>query len=254
MKQLIVFLILVSQMLLAQELTPAAKQFNEATILYNTGNYEKAAKIYENIVSENNEIAADLFYNLGNCYYQLNKVAPAIYNYEKALLIQPNFDKASINLAFAQKKIVNKIAEAKKTGAQNLYTQLLFKFHYDTWALLAIFFGFGCTATFIFYYFLNKSVLKRLFFALLIFSGICCILTITLGFAQKQQLASHQPAIVFSNTTEGKEFPRSNSETVQTLHEGTKVFILETKGNWQHVELTDNRKVWIAKESVIEVR
>jgi hypothetical protein len=34
-------------------------------------------------VLKTNQHSSELYFNLGNCYYKLNKVAPAIYSYEK---------------------------------------------------------------------------------------------------------------------------------------------------------------------------
>ena len=33
--------------------------------------------------------SAEVYFNLGNAYYKLNRVAPAIYNYEKSLQLKP---------------------------------------------------------------------------------------------------------------------------------------------------------------------
>jgi hypothetical protein len=43
-----------------------------------------------------------------NCYYKLNKVAPAIYSYEKALVLSPNDKEILNNLKFAQKELLMK--------------------------------------------------------------------------------------------------------------------------------------------------
>ena len=51
-----------------------------------------------------------------------------------------------------------------------------------------------------------------------------------------------------------KAEPKNSSEDVVTLHEGTKVFVLEELGNWKQVELTDKTKAWIDKEAIKEVK
>jgi tetratricopeptide (TPR) repeat protein len=50
--------------------------------LYKTGKYEQA--IAYGSVLKTNQHSSELYFNLGNCYYKLNKVALAIYSYEKA--------------------------------------------------------------------------------------------------------------------------------------------------------------------------
>src|SRR5690606_41925487 len=46
--------------------------FEEATAFYNQGEYTKAAENYLKIL-ENKEHSAELYFNLGNTYYKLNK-------------------------------------------------------------------------------------------------------------------------------------------------------------------------------------
>ncbi|MEQ9581057.1 MAG: tetratricopeptide repeat protein, partial [Arenibacter sp.] len=47
--------------------------FDEATAFYNQGEYSKAADNYLKIL-ENGEHSAELYFNLGNTYYKLNKI------------------------------------------------------------------------------------------------------------------------------------------------------------------------------------
>ncbi|PIV15917.1 MAG: hypothetical protein COS42_12740, partial [Flavobacteriales bacterium CG03_land_8_20_14_0_80_35_15] len=52
--------------------------FKAANDFYKKGAYENALKSYQQIEAKQLE-SADLYYNLGNTYYKLNQVAPAIY-------------------------------------------------------------------------------------------------------------------------------------------------------------------------------
>ena len=65
------------------------KLFDEATTAYNSGEYEKAIGFYTDIL-DNGEHSTAVYFNLGNSFYKLNKIAESIYYYEKALLLSPN--------------------------------------------------------------------------------------------------------------------------------------------------------------------
>ena len=54
--------------------------FKKANDLYNKEDYQNALQTFESIEKQGN-ISADLYFNIGNCYYKLWKVAPSIYNY-----------------------------------------------------------------------------------------------------------------------------------------------------------------------------
>ncbi|GAA6771598.1 tetratricopeptide repeat protein [Flavobacterium sp. CGRL2] len=80
MKNILYFFLLISQVFFAQG------RFEAGNALYEKGQYKEAAQVYENIIKEDKLHSAELYFNLGNCYYKLNQVAPSIYNYEKALV------------------------------------------------------------------------------------------------------------------------------------------------------------------------
>ncbi|MCC6698380.1 MAG: tetratricopeptide repeat protein [Candidatus Hydrogenedentes bacterium] len=71
--------------------------FDRATDAYDAGNYEVAVNLYEQLVADG-VVHADVFYNLGNAYYRLDALGPAIANYERALHLRPGFDAARHNL------------------------------------------------------------------------------------------------------------------------------------------------------------
>ena len=57
----------------------------EATKMYQEGDYQKAIDLYNEMLSDDME-SATVYYNLGNCYYKQGETAKAILNYERALL------------------------------------------------------------------------------------------------------------------------------------------------------------------------
>ena len=63
--------------------------FEEANGLYNDGKYSEAIEKYEEILNSNVH-SAELYFNLANANYKLNNIAPSVYYYEKALLLEPN--------------------------------------------------------------------------------------------------------------------------------------------------------------------
>ena len=73
MKKILYLLLLTSQFFAAQT------GFEKGNALYQKGKYEEAIAAYETVLGSKKE-SAELYFNIGNCYYKLNKVAPAIYN------------------------------------------------------------------------------------------------------------------------------------------------------------------------------
>ncbi len=80
----------------------------EATKMYQEGDYQKAIDLYNEMLSDDME-SATVYYNLGNCYYKQGEIAKAILNYERALLLHPGDNDIKYNLTMAQKATVDNI-------------------------------------------------------------------------------------------------------------------------------------------------
>src|SRR6266849_1193138 len=86
----------------------ARLEFNQANQLYRDAQYDKAARLYEQVVKNGYESPA-LYYNLGNCYFKLRNIPASILNYERARRLSPHDDDISYNLRLANQRVVDKI-------------------------------------------------------------------------------------------------------------------------------------------------
>ena len=137
--------------------------FVTANNLYKEGNIEQAIETYRKIESQN-KISSELYYNLGNCYYKLNKVGPSIYNYEKALQIDPLNEDVKNNLIFAKRLALDNIEEVPKSFLQKLNKNYLQKLSYNQWAIVVVIFSFLGSILFLLFYFADIPSKKRLYF------------------------------------------------------------------------------------------
>lgn len=252
MKKLIYILVLITNFIFAQE--NAKKQFDSANELYRKEKYTEAIEKYESILSKDKLESAELYFNLGNCYYKLGKIAPSIYNFEKAALLNPDDQAIQTNLVFAQKRTIDDIKVMPKVGFSNFLNKTTAVFSYDVWAWIAISFSVLVLLFFIGYYFSSTTVLKRIFFlGMFVLIGLM-IISISFAFLQQQVEKKIRPAIVFEELVNVKTEPKSTSENAFMLHEGTKVFVKETLDNWKRIELTDKSEGWIKKEAIKELK
>lgn len=241
------FYILITHFIFAQS------GFENGNALYKQGNYEEAISAYETVFRSKKQ-SSELYFNLGNCYYKLNKVAPTIYNYEKAILLNPENELAKNNLELAQKMRIDDIQEIPKVGITRIFQTLTSCCHYDTWAWLAVGFGFLVFMFFLGYYFSEKSILKRIFFSgMLVVLGVM-FLSILAAVFEKNQFEKERPAIVFLEETTLKILPKPESKSLKTLHEGTKVFIETSKNNFKKVQLEDGTIGWIESDALKELK
>ncbi len=247
MKKILILLLFISQAFWAQT------AFDQGNKYYEKENYEAAISSYESVANSGKQ-SAELYFNLGNCYYKLHKVAPAIFNYEKALLLSPNDTEIKTNLEFARKMTIDDIKVIPKVGFNKLIQDFTAKYYYDTWAWIAVTFAFLFLLFFVGYYFSYSTVLKRIFFFGMFLWLIGIGLSAASGFYEKSRMDNERPAIVFAETTSVKSEPKSAATDAFVLHEGTKVYILESIANWKKVELTDETTGWIEDSAIKEIK
>ena len=88
--------------------------WQKANRFYQEKNYDSAAAYYTKLAKLNPE-NPEIFYNLGNTYYRLNKIGFAVLNYEKALKLKPDYRQAQDNLELTQSRISNRIQQSPPT-------------------------------------------------------------------------------------------------------------------------------------------
>jgi tetratricopeptide (TPR) repeat protein len=247
MKKIIFIFLLTTQFFFAQT------GFEKGNDLYQKGKYEQAITEYESILASKKQ-SAELYFNLGNCYYKLNKVAPAIYNYEKALVLNPDDAEITNNLKFAQKLQIDEIKVIPQVGFSKMVHDFTSIFHYNTWAWISV----GLTTLFLLcflgYYFSRFALTKRIFFFGMFALLLLLLISVSAAISEKNHYENEKPAIVFAEMVLVKSEPQRGSNTVFTLHEGTKVFVLETLDNWRKIQLTDGTEGWIEKTAIKEVK
>lgn len=231
----------------------AQSGFEKGNVFYQKGQYEQAIQAYESVLDSHQQ-SAELYFNLGNCYYKLHQVAPSIYNYEKALVLAPDDVDITNNLKFAHKLTIDEVKDVPKVGFAKLLRDFTGMYHFNTWAWISVVFGFLFLGFFIGYYFSPTTLSKRIFFFGMFLWLIFLFLSIGAGIFEKNHFVNERPAIVFAEVTEVKSEPQKASPATFILHEGTKVFVEETLGKWKKIELTDGTEGWIEAVAIREVK
>lgn len=226
--------------------------FSKANDFYKNGQYAKAAQLYSNIEKSGLE-SDDLFFNLGNSYYKLNKVAPSIYYYEKALKLNPLNQDASNNLAFAKRMTIDIIEDLPKTFLQRFSLNVIQKLTYNTWAILAVTASFLAAVLFLLYYFSATPKSKIFYFNTTILAVFVMAITVIFAYSNYETTQKSSNAIIFSAKSEIKNSPSLDGETVFELHEGTKVTILDALSNWKKIKLADGKIGWVNMADIKEI-
>lgn len=246
MKKILFLLLIIANSVVAQNTEELFKSANE---LYKNNQLEKAIEQYKKI-EEQGFVSSELFYNLGNAYYKLNKVGPSIYYYEKALLLNPLNEDVQNNLVFAKRLALDNIEELPKTVFQKINQSVLQKLSYNQWAIIVVIFSFLGSFLFLLYYFANTPSKKRFYFVVSTLSFILLLFAFGITYQQYSFAKNNKEAIVFAEETEVRNAPTLNSDEVFTLHEGTKVIVLDTIDDWKKIKIADGKLGWIIASEI----
>ena len=220
-----------------------------AETAYAAEQYDKAIELYESILKSYGD-SYELYYNLGNSYYKDGKIAHAILNYERALLIKPGDSDIRFNLELAKQQTVDKIEPIKEFFMIEWFRSVQNLIGVDSWATLGIvcFVLFiGCLVLFFFSKWMRiKKVgfyLGILFFIVVIFANI-------FAYNQKNELVNREGAIIFAPTVTVKSSPDNSGTDLFVLHEGTKVHVRGSIGDWVEIMFEDGNVGWINKKDI----
>jgi len=225
------------------------KLFSEANLLYKDGKYTEAITLYEKI-EKNNLVSSELYYNLANSYYKLNKVGPSIYNYEKAIQIDPSNKDAKNNLIFAKRLSLDRIEEVPKTFLQKFNKNYISNLTYEGWAITCIILSFLGSALLLLYFFTVSSTQKRIFFSTSIVSFILLLVSLTITFNQYHKKTNTLEAIIYATEVSVKNEPTKNADEAFIIHEGTKVLVLDDVDDWNKIQLLDGKIGWLKKNQI----
>ena len=255
MKNLVYIFILLFQFSFGQSADESSqKVFEIANEMYKKGDYENAIQKYEFIEKSLKQESADLYFNLGNSYYKLNKVAPSIYYYEKALLLKPSDKAIKTNLAFAQKRTIDNIKQIDELGFTKFIKSVTSVFSINTWTWLSVAFSVITLLSFGLFLYKEESGTKRFSFIGIFVSLFLVIVSFLSANFLTNYKKIDKPAIIFEDTVEVKAEPKEDADKAFTLHEGTKVYVKETLDNYKRIHLTDKTEGWVLSSAIKEVR
>ena len=227
--------------------------FSKATDAYNSADYNKAIESYLAII-ETGQHSSELYFNLGNSYYKLNQIAPSIYYYEKALLLKPNDAEIINNLGYAQNMALDAIELMPETGLSKIYKEITGRLSFDQWGYAAVIFVILFVILYIVFYFLEYATQKRITFITSLLSLVLAVVSTVFAFLQYSDFQADNPAIVFDNEIKVTSEPNKKSQAVFTLHEGTKVYVLEELKGYKKIRIADGQTGWLNSESIKVLR
>lgn len=216
----------------------------EAEEAYQKEDYGKAIELYERLLKTYGE-SSEVYYNLGNAYYKLEKTAPAILNYERALLLDPGDSDIRFNLQMARQRAVDKIEPIGHFFLTEWLQVVRNKASADSWAKIGIICFILFLGCLILFFFSKWIYIKKIGFYSALSLLFLSLVANVFAWNQKKELLNRKKAIVFTPTITVKSSPDASGTDLFILHEGTKVTIKSSLGEWHEIEIEDGNIGWI---------
>lgn len=240
---------------LAQSLTAQPEEqaiFQSANQAFSDRNYDQAIQLYESILEKNIQ-SPELYFNLGNCFFQKKEWGQSILNYERALLLDPNSSEILQNLALAKSETIDEIAVLPNFFLTRWWAKIRDLTHSGIWSTLGILLFWLGIAGLIFWI-LGKERTQRkrgLLGGMMILGWSFIVFGLAYSSYQAQQKSGS--AIIMSKETSLKSLPDEISSEILPLHEGTKVRITEKVTSWYKVRLDNGEVGWIIQSDLEEI-
>lgn len=224
--------------------------WNQAVRDYTEENYQAALDGFSALEAEG-YVSRELYYNIGNCYYKLgNSLGQSILYYERALKLDPSYEDAQVNLAIAREYTLDRIDEVPEFILLTWIKAFRDTVSSDAWAWIALALFLVTAVMVLLFRFGGSPALRKTAFALAVAALLMTIISAVFAFNLRSALESDDEAVVTVPVSSVKSSPGSADQSLFILHEGTKVAVMDSLGEWYRIELSDGRQGWMEAEDV----
>ena len=227
-------------------------KFREGTELYTSGKYQEALEIWLSIYNSG-FMSANLNYNIGNAFFKINDIPHAILFYERALLLKPADEDINYNLQVARTFVVDKFTEVPELFIVTWFNFISLLAGSNTWAVISIISFVLFLVLLSVYLFSSAHRLKVITFWCAVLLFIISGSSLSFSLRNKRLVTNSGKAIIVSPQVNGKSSPDISGTDLFLIHEGTKVTVTDSVGNWYEIRLPDGNKGWVTSNSLEKI-
>ena len=209
--------------------------FSNANKLYSESNYVEACNLYLQIIEQGSE-SAELYFNIGNCYFRTNDWANAIWFFEKSLQLEKKKETQK-NLELTRLNIIDKIEPLPDLFYKKWWIILIDIFSTKNWQIISIIYIWIIC---ILFFIISKTKI--------IYLSSISILCLFIIFSSNK-IDSKKYGILFSQNVSVKSAPTENGTNLFSLHLGAKIEIIDEVGEWIKIRIANGNIGWITKNN-----
>lgn len=235
---------------LAFSLADNKSLFSKANKLYVEDKYNEAIDIYHQIENSGLE-SFELYFNLGCTYYRMKNIPYSILYLERAKRLNPFDEDVEFNLNVANLRVVDKINPVPRLFVWEWIDSIKSLFNSDLWSVSVLIFVWGIFLFLVMFLTTSYPWFKKLYFAIALFLLLLTAVSFYFAYSTYRTETSRDYAVIYSPSVFVRSSPEADGTKIVTLHEGTKVSILDTIGKWKKIRIADGNTGWVEDESIL---
>lgn len=227
--------------------------FDKGNKAYQEGNYNLALQSYQELLQED-KFSAELYYNTGLSYYQLENWPYAILYFEKAFKVNPRLNGVKESLEFAKSNLPEQVVPIPDFFLTRWWNSFVYLSSVGIWTSIHMLFLF-LVVTGISFWLISKNLLhKKYGFFVGIVSFCFSLICLLAAHSRENQLTnSGEGIVIVPSKVSLLKAPDTKSPEVSPLYGGERVEVLDELGDWKKVELEDREEGWIKADWMKEI-
>ncbi|MEG1623141.1 MAG: tetratricopeptide repeat protein [Alistipes sp.] len=220
-----------------------------ANTAYINANYVDAIAHYNQIL-RHGSFSAKLHYNLANAYFKQNRLGAAILHYNRALRLAPGDDDIRYNLSVAESRTKDNINAVPEFILITWVRALRNTMSGTAWTFVSLTALTGMLILVLFYLLSQRLKLRKVGFYGTLILLIVFIGATSFAASERNEAVKGDLSIVMASAAAVKSSPDKSATDIFVLHEGTKVRIVNTLGDWSEIMIVDGKKGWLENKTI----
>jgi len=230
----------------------ATSLFNQANKFYEAGDYQQATAGYEKILAAG-QANWQVYYNLGNAYYKQKRFGKAILNYERARRLNRDNEDIDFNIDLANLSVADRIPVMPPSLVVGWLEAAVHFFTLEAAGPVMLIFWMLLFAGAMIWMLARRELLQSWGRRLTWVAGAAWLIFMLIFGVLAYESAAVQEAIVLVSRVVVRSSPAEDATEMFILHEGVKVRLQESSGEWQRIKLADGKVGWLEAKAVEKI-
>ncbi len=193
----------------------------------------------------------DVYYNLGNVHFHLNRLGHAVFYFEKALSIHPGYAAARYNLELTRQMLAQRHKdELVQMGREGTWTRLVNFFSDATLTLIFLAFWILLFSALMALHFVGRPLVRLALITAAVILGLGSAFFGTLMVGREIHDRTVRHAIVLPDQVEVREAPQASANRAFVLHAGHRVRVGASDRAWVKIQLQNGMEGWLERRDL----